>query len=114
RIVNVGSRAGRGASGHAALDYSAAKAAINGLSRRLAVELAPFGITVNTVAPGTVMTPRIEVLHAHRMAALEKAMPVGRLGRAEEIAHAVLYLATPGAAFTTGAILDVNGGSWTG
>ncbi|MEK9662324.1 MAG: SDR family NAD(P)-dependent oxidoreductase [Alphaproteobacteria bacterium] len=114
RIVNIGSRAGRGASGHAALDYSAAKAAINGLSRRLAVELAPFGITVNTVAPGTVMTPRIEVLHAHRMEALEKAMPVGRLGRAEEIAHAVLYLATPGASFTTGAVLDVNGGSWTG
>jgi len=114
RIINIGSRAGRGASGHAALDYSAAKAAINGLSRRLAVELAPFGITVNTVAPGTVMTPRIEVLHAHRMEALEKAMPVGRLGRSEEIAHAVLYLATPGAAFTTGAVLDVNGGSWTG
>jgi 3-oxoacyl-[acyl-carrier protein] reductase len=114
RIVNIGSRAGRGASAHAALDYSAAKAAINGLSRRAAVELAPFGITVNTVAPGTVMTPRIEVLHAARMEALARAMPVGRLGRAEEIAHAVLWFATPGAAFATGAVLDVNGGSWTG
>ena len=81
---------------------------------RAAVELAPFGITVNMVAPGTVMTPRIAVLHAERREALAQAMPVGRLGKPEEIAHAVWYLSTPGAAFTTGATLDVNGGSWTG
>ena len=114
RIVSIGSRAGRAASPNAALDYSAAKAAVGGLTRRAAVELAPFGITVNMVAPGTVMTPRIAVLHAARMDALAKAMPVGRLGTAEEIAHAVWYLSTPGAAFTTGATLDVNGGSFTG
>jgi NAD(P)-dependent dehydrogenase (short-subunit alcohol dehydrogenase family) len=81
---------------------------------RAAVELAPFGITVNMVAPGTVMTPRIAVLHAERMEALAQAMAIGRLGKPEEIAHAVWYLSTPGAAFTTGATLDVNGGSWTG
>lgn len=114
RIVSIGSRAGRAASAQAALDYSAAKAAVGGLTRRAAVELAPFGITVNMVAPGTVMTPRIAVLHAERMEALAQAMPVGRLGKPEEIAHAVWYLSTPGAAFTTGATLDVNGGSWTG
>ena len=114
RIVSIGSRAGRAASPNAALDYSAAKAAVGGLTRRAAVELAPFGITVNMVAPGTVMTPRIAILHAARMEALAKAMPVGRLGTAEEIAHAVWYLSTPGAAFTTGATLDVNGGSFTG
>lgn len=114
RIVSIGSQAGRMAAVVAALDYSAAKAAIGGLSRRLAVELAPFGITVNTVAPGTVMTPRIAVLHAARMEQLATAMPVGRLGTPEEIAHAVWYLCTPGAAFTTGATLDINGGSWTG
>jgi len=114
RIVNIGSAAGRTASGHAALDYSAAKAAVGGLTRRAAVELAPAGITVNMVAPGTVMTPRISVLHRERMEAIAKAMPVGRLGTAEEIAHAVWYLCTPGAAFTTGATLDVNGGRWMG
>ena len=114
RIVSIGSRAGRAASPNAALDYSAAKAAVGGLTRRASIELAPFGITVNMVAPGTVMTPRIAVLHRDRMEALAQAMPVGRLGTAEEIAHAVWYLSTPGAAFTTGATLDVNGGSWTG
>jgi NAD(P)-dependent dehydrogenase (short-subunit alcohol dehydrogenase family) len=114
RIVSIGSRAGRTSSPNAALDYSAAKAAVGGLTRRASIELAPFGITVNMVAPGTVMTPRIAVLHAARMDVLAKAMPVGRLGTAEEIAHAVWYLSTPGAAFTTGATLDVNGGSWTG
>jgi len=114
RIVNIGSTAGRTASAHAALDYSAAKAAVGGLTRRAAVELAPSGITVNMVAPGTVMTPRIAVLHRERMEAIASNMPVGRLGAAEEIAHAVWYLVTPGAAFTTGATLDVNGGRWTG
>jgi 3-oxoacyl-[acyl-carrier protein] reductase len=114
RIVNIGSAAGRTASGHAALDYSAAKAAVGGLTRRAAVELAPAGITVNMVAPGTVMTPRIAVLHAERMEAIANNMPVGRLGEPEEIAHAVWYLCTPGAAFTTGATLDVNGGRWMG
>ncbi len=114
RIASIGSAAGRTASAHAALDYSAAKAAVGGLTRRASVELAPFGITVNMVAPGTVMTPRIAVLHADRMEAIANNMPVGRLGTPDEIAHAVWYLCTPGAAFTTGATLDVNGGRWTG
>ncbi len=114
RIVPIGSQAGRMGAAVAAIDYSAAKAAVGGLSRRVALELAPFGITVNTVTPGTVLTPRIAVLHAERMEQLAGANPIGRLGTPEEIAHAVWYLSTPGAAFTTGATLDVNGGSWTG
>jgi len=114
RIVNIGSAAGRTAARIAALDYSAAKAAVAGLSRRAAVELAPFGITVNTIAPGTVMTPRIAVLHKERMDAIAQSIPVGRLGTSEEIAHAIWYLCTPGAAFTTGATFDINGGQWIG
>ena len=60
------------------------------------------------------MTPRIAVLHKERMAAIEASIPVGRLGSSEEIAHAVWYLATPGASFTTGATFDINGGQWIG
>jgi len=114
RIVNIGSAAGRMGARIAALDYSAAKAAVAGLGRRAAVELAPFGITVNTITPGTVMTPRIAVLHRERMEAIAQSIPVGRLGKPEEIAHAVWYLSTPGAAFTTGATFDINGGQWIG
>ncbi len=114
RIVNIGSQAGRTGVPTAAIDYSAAKAAVAGLSRRLAVELAASGITVNTVMPGPVLTPRFAGLHGDRMKMLEQAVPVGRLGKPEEIAHAVWFLSTPGAAFTTGATLDVNGGGWTG
>ncbi|MFL2655151.1 MAG: SDR family NAD(P)-dependent oxidoreductase, partial [Alphaproteobacteria bacterium] len=79
RIINIGSASGRTGAAIAAVDYSAAKAAVAGLSRRAAVELAPFGITVNTISPGTVMTPRIAVLHKERMAAIEASIPVGRL-----------------------------------
>ncbi len=114
RIVNIGSASGRTAAKIAAIDYSAAKAAVGGLTRHAAVELAPFGITVNTVTPGTVMTPRIAVLHRERMEAIAQTIPVGRLGTPEEIAHAVWYLCTPGAAFTTGATFDINGGQWIG
>ena len=104
RIVNVSSLAGRTGIPFAPIDYSAGTAAVIGLTRRLAVELAPYGITANVVASGTVRTPR----------EIEKSIPVGRIGKPEELAHSIWYLCTPGAAFTTGAILDVNGGIWTG
>lgn len=114
RIVNISSVAGRSASRGASLDYATGKAAVVGLTRRLAIELAPFGITANVVAPGLVRTPRVGRHGEAKLAQRAAATPVLRLGTAEELAHAILYLSTPGAGFTTGAVLDVNGGAWIG
>lgn len=114
RIVNISSLAGRTGIPFAPADYSAGTAAVCGLTRRLAVELAPFGITANVVAPGTTRSPRSESLGEERLNQIAKNIPVGRIGTAEELAHSIWYLCTPGAGFTTGAVLDVNGGIWTG
>ena len=114
RIVNVASVAGRAGVATAPIDYSASKAAVTVLTQRLALELAPMGITANVVAPGTTETPRVIGLGSQRMQDISARIPVGRLGKPEEIAHAIYYFCTPGAAFTTGAVLDVNGGLWTG
>lgn len=114
RIVNISSVAGRTASRGASLEYATGKAAVIGLTRRLAIELAPFGITANVVAPGLVRTPRVGRHGEEKLAERAAATPVRRLGTSEELAHAILYLSTPGAGFTTGAVLDVNGGTWIG
>ena len=114
RIVNVSSVAGRAGFALASLEYSTGKAAVVGLTRRLALELAPFGITANVVAPGTVRTPRVERYDEERLAQIAKGIPVGRLGTPAELAHCIWYLSTPGAGFTTGAVIDSNGGVWTG
>ena len=114
RIVNISSVAGRTARNGSSIEYSTNEAAILGMTRRLAVELAPFGITINAIAPGLVLTPRVRRHPPEILAEREKSIPVGRMGKPEELAHAIWYLCTPGAAFTTGAVLDVNGGNWTG
>ena len=114
RIVNMSSSTGRRGRVAAALQYSTMEAGVLGFTRVLALQLAPHGITVNAICPGTTLTPRAQRHSEERLAATARAIPVQRLGTVDEQAHAIWYLCTPGAAFTTGAILDVNGGNWTG
>jgi len=106
RIVNISSVWGqRGASCEVA--YSAAKAAVIGLTQALAQEAAPSGITVNCVAPGVIDTPMNGHLDLQQ---LTHETPVGRLGTPEDIAHAVLFFAGEHAGFVTGQVLGVDGG----
>jgi len=111
-VVNVSSRgAFRGEPGQPA--YGASKAGLNALGQSLAVALAPHNITVTTVAPGFVETDMAAPhLQGDRGAAIRAQSPFGRVARPEEIAAAVIYLASPEAAWATGAILDLNGASY--
>lgn len=111
-VVNVSSRgAFRGEPGQPA--YGASKAGLNALGQSLAVALAPRNITVTTVAPGFVETDMAAPhLEGDSGAAIRAQSPFGRVARPEEIAAAVIYLASPEAAWATGAILDLNGASY--
>ncbi len=110
RIINIGSVAGRlGAAGQVA--YSTAKAALEGLTRSVAAESSRQGITCNMVEPGLVASERaLTAITPEVRANLVRATPVGRPGTVEEIVYAVAFLASPRAAFITGAVLPVTGG----
>jgi NAD(P)-dependent dehydrogenase (short-subunit alcohol dehydrogenase family) len=114
RIVTVASMAARTALAQAAHPYTAAKAAVVGLTRQLALEVAADGVTVNAVAPGVVLSPRVSRLGADALQALADATPMRRIGTPEEVADAICWLAGPGASFVTGVTLDVNGGRFMG
>ena len=109
RIVNISSIVGAtGNPGQA--NYAAAKAGMVGMSKSIAYEVASRGITVNCVAPGFITTPMTEKLTDDQKGAIMGQIPAGRMGEADEIGAAVLYLASPEAAYTTGTTLHVNGG----
>ncbi len=109
RIVNITSVVG--ASGNAGqVNYAAAKAGVAGMTRSLARELGSRGITVNCVAPGFIETDMTKALSQAQTTALMAQIPLGRLGHASDIAHAVVFLASPHAGYITGSELHVNGG----
>ena len=109
RIVNITSVVGQtGNPGQG--NYAAAKAGLVGMSKSLAYEVASRGITVNCVAPGFIATAMTDKLNDEQKAKILTQIPAGRMGTPEEIAAAVLYLASPEAGYVTGATLHVNGG----
>jgi 3-oxoacyl-[acyl-carrier protein] reductase len=111
RIVNITSVVGAaGNPGQA--NYAAAKAGVAGMTRAMARELGSRNITVNCVAPGFIATDMTQGLPEAAKAALLAGIPLGRLGSAEEVAHAVAFLVSPGAGYITGTELHVNGGMY--
>jgi 3-oxoacyl-[acyl-carrier protein] reductase len=109
RIVNISSVVGAtGNPGQA--NYAASKGGMVAMSKAIAYEVASRGITVNCVAPGFIETAMTDKLNDEQKAAILGQVPAGRMGSPEEIAAAVLYLASPEAAYVTGATLHVNGG----
>ncbi len=109
RIVGIGSVVGStGNPGQA--NYAAAKAGMIGFTKALAQEVASRNITVNAVAPGMIKTAMTDVLSDEQRGRMAERIPAGRLGVPEEVAAAVVYLASPEAAYVTGATLHVNGG----
>lgn len=111
RIISLSSVVGlAGNIGQA--NYAASKAGLIGLTKSLAREVARRGITVNAIAPGFIETEMTDAIPAEVREGIIESIPVGRMGRSEDIAHAALFLASDEAAYVTGHVLSVNGGMW--
>ncbi|HEX3063831.1 MAG TPA: acetoacetyl-CoA reductase [Dongiaceae bacterium] len=109
RIVNIGSINGQ-AGQYGQVNYAAAKSGIHGFTKALAQEGARSGITVNAIAPGYIDTDMVRAVPAPVLEKIVAKIPVGRLGKAEEIARGVLFLVSDDAGFVTGSTLSINGG----
>lgn len=110
RIVNMSSSAGRSVSTLGGVHYTAAKAGVLGLTRAMAKEVAPFGITVNAVCPGLIDTEMVRIeCTPERIKSYEESFPISRLGTPEEVAQLILFLVTD-SKYITGASIDINGG----
>ena len=109
RIINITSIVGvTGNPGQ--VNYAASKAGMIGMTKSMAYEVASRGITANCVAPGFIETAMTGALNEDQQGKILAQIPAGRMGTSEEIAHAVAFLASPGAAYITGQTLHVNGG----
>ena len=111
RIVNIASVVGQaGSAGQA--NYAASKAGLIGMTKALAQEMASRGVTVNAVAPGYIDTDMTKVLPEEVRAKILASVPLGRMGKPEDIAAAVKFLASEDAAYITGQVIAVNGGMY--
>ena len=109
RVVNIGSINGQ-AGQYGQVNYAAAKSGIHGFTKALAQEGAPKGITVNAIAPGYTDTDMVSAVPANVLEKIVAKIPVGRLGKAEEIGRGVMFLIADDAGFITGSTLSINGG----
>jgi 3-oxoacyl-[acyl-carrier protein] reductase len=112
RIVMITSQAARTRTPVPGAHYAASKAGLTGFARVLAAEVADHGVTVNCVAPGRIASEMTSAIDPATNAALAAAIPAGRMGRPEEVAATVAFLASDDAGYLTGASIDVNGGSF--
>jgi 3-oxoacyl-[acyl-carrier protein] reductase len=115
RIINFSSIAARRGSDRVGVHYAAAKGGIIGLTKTLALELGPFGITVNAIAPGFIRTPRIAAADwGNATAAFLESLPLRRAGKPDDIAGVVAMLCSEAGGYVSGATIDVNGGWYFG
>jgi len=113
KIINISSVAGRLRSPKASSAYVCSKYAVIGLTRQLAFQYAEDNITINCIAPGQIKTPMLMAnLTKKALKQLENSIPVGRVGKPEEIAQVVYFLTNDSIGYMTGAVVDINGGQW--